>query len=395
MDLSIDTLPQQQQWRREVSDFLDRELPPAFDFEWDYNEDDQDWQTARDFWKKVGQKGWVSLTWPNEYYGSQRTPIEKWILHEEFNKRNAPEYPGIGLSVADSVLRLGTPEQRLRFLKGIASADILWGEGFTEPDHGSDLAGLETRAVRDGDEWVINGQKTFGTAAHRCEWMFVFARTNLDVPKHAGISAFAVPLDTPGVTLQPMVNLAGGRQNMTFFDNVRVPQDHLIGDVNEGWRQVWFHLGGEQLDRGGPAPSMRNFRMAYVLDKLIQFCKETKRHGMPLGNDPVVRLQIADLLIGVEAIKLLEYESFWRFESGKSSEFGPYLPAAYLKEFQPRFAQSCMEILGPAAQIQSGRWAPLAGAVDRMYRASYGNHAGGTSQVKRMVLATRGLGLPR
>jgi alkylation response protein AidB-like acyl-CoA dehydrogenase len=396
VDFSIEDGPEQQQWRAEVRAFLDAELEERIvGFDWDYDENDELWAATRDFWRKVGQRGWIGSTWPKEFGGGGKSAVDKWILHEELVRYRAPDYPGIGLQVASHVLRLGTDEQRKQHVRGVATADILWGEGYTEPDAGSDLASLTTTAVRDGDEWVINGQKTFGTAGHRAEWMAVFARTDPTVPKHAGLTCFLVKIDTPGISMTPMRNLAGGRQNATFFDNVRVPLTGQLGTVNRGWQEVWFQLGGERLDRGAPAPSVREGRLTDVLDMVIEYCKETKRDGRPLSEHADIRAQLADLLIGVESLKLFEYESFWRSTTGTHSNYGGYLAQAYYKEFWPRFAQQCMEIIGPLAIVYAGKYAPLAGAVDALYRTSFGNHAGGTSQVKRMVLATRALGLPR
>jgi alkylation response protein AidB-like acyl-CoA dehydrogenase len=295
-------------------------------------------------------------------------------------------------------MRLGTHEQRRTHLKGIASAEVLWAEGFTEPDSGSDLASLQTRAERHGDEWILNGQKTFGTAAHRCQWMYVLARTDPDAPKHAAISCFLVPLDAPGITLRALPNMAHGRQNMTFFDNVRLPLDALVGEENRAWQQVWFHMGGERLDRGGPTPSIFQRQLALLLEPVIDYCRTTRRNGRAIIEDPVVRQTLADLVIGIEGLRMLEFERLWRFESGEASPIGPalpYLADGVYKELWPRFAQACMEVIGPLGEITRGPFAPLGGEVERFYRGSFGNHGGGTSQLKRMVMATRGLGLPR
>ena len=304
----------------------------------------------------------------------------------------------IGLAVANAVIRLGTHEQRLRHLKGIAEATVLWGEGYTEPSSGSDLASLTTKAHRDGDFWVLNGQKTLGTAAHQCEWMAVLARSDANSVKHNGISAFLVPLDTPGIQMLPLHNMADGQQNQTFFENVRIPADCLLGEEGNAWNQVWFGLGGERLDRAGPSPDPWQFRISRMLTEVISYCRDTKRGGVALSEDPVIRQQLGELVRGVEIIKLMAYETYSEAMAtgvGGRGASRPNLHQAYFKEFWPHMAQVCMEIVGPLAQIQGGKWAQLEGRVERFFRASFGNHAGGTSQLKRMVLATRGLGLPR
>ena len=383
---------EQDAWRQEVRTFLDAEVPPNYEFHAAFNENDDDWAFASEFWKKVGAKGWIGLTWPKEYGGLAHPPIDRWIMDDEFHKVGAADPNFLGATFAMQVMRLGTEEQKQRWVPGVAAAEDIWAEGLTEPNSGSDLASLATRAVRDGDEWVVNGSKTFGTMAHHCNWMFVAARTDPEAPKHAGISYFGVKLDTPGVSMSPLPNIGGGRQNNTYFDNVRVPLDHLIGEEGGFWRSVWFGAGGPG---SGPTPSGQVVQMERIHRQLIEFCQATQRHGTPMIKDGAVRRQLTELAVGIEIQRALEYEGLWRFMARQPSKYGAFLPAAVNKEYAPVFVQQCMELLGPVGQIQSGRWAPLAGAVDRMYRQAYGNHAGGTSQLKRMVIATRSLGLPR
>lgn len=398
VDFCPDDTPELKAWRHEVRDFLEEALPGGWTFLYDYDEDPDDWEKYLAFWRKVGEKKWVSLTWPKEYYGLDRPGIERWILDEEFINYGVPTYPIIGMAVASSILKHGTHEQRLRHLKGIAEATVLWGEGYSEPGAGSDLAALTTKAHLDGDHWVINGQKTLGTAAHMADWMSVLARTDPDAPKHASISCFLVPLDTPGIEMTPLNNMAGGRQNMTYFDNVRIPADCLLGDAHQAWSQIWFRMGGDDLDNAISGLETHSMRMISTFSRVIQYCKETMKNGKPLSEDPVVRLQLGELMVGVDTMKLMACESYSNSIADGPVEFGEaaaHMQQAVYKEFWPHFAQICLEIVGPMAQIQGGKWAQLNGEIEHYYRGSFGNHAGGTSQLKRMVLATRGLGLPR
>jgi len=399
VDFTPDDTPQLKAWRAEVREFLERELPGGMLFDYDYDEDEERWEDYLAFWRKVGAKGWIALTWPTEYYGQGRSAIERWILLEEFCDYAVPAPPVIGLAVAAALLRHGTPEQRRRHLKGIAENTVLWGEGYTEPGAGSDLASLTTRAHRDGDHWVINGQKTLGTAAHWCQWMCVLARTDPASKSHAGISCFLVPLDTPGITIHAMQNMADGQQNATFFDNVRVPADCLLGGEGQAWSQIWFGQGGEQLDNGLPSPDLHPYRTLRTLKIVQRYARETMRDGRPLADDPVVRLQLAEIEMGVELMKLHTMERFSNAATQRMRAGNPvlvsHLHQAFYKEFWPRLAQISMEIVGPMSQLAEGPAAPLRGFLEHYFRASFGNHAGGTSQLKRMVMATRGLGLPR
>jgi len=396
MDITFTTTPRLEALREEVRTWLDEELPPGFEgFQWDFEEDPARWDFYRAFWKQQGAKRWLEPTWPREYGGAEMSAQQARVIQEEFDRRRAGGLAGIGMQVGPAILRLGTEEQKQAFLPGMAAGEIMWAEGYTEPNAGSDLASLRTRAVLDGDEWVIDGQKTFCTAGHHCNWFIIAARTDPDVTqRHKGISYFLSPMGAPGIELRPLQNIADGRQNVVFLDGVRVPAHRMLGDLNQGWNQVWFGLGGAPIptfadDDPGPEqeyePPLTG--QAWVLDQLVQYCRTTRRSGRQLADDPVVRTKLADLAIGVEIEKLLGYEG--------ACDYGFHLHQAITKEYQPEFAQTCMEILGPLAQVQTGEWAPLAGEIDRIYRRSFGNHAGGTSQVKRMVVATRALGLPR
>jgi alkylation response protein AidB-like acyl-CoA dehydrogenase len=396
MDITFTTTPRLEALRREVRAFLDEELPPEYEgFQWDFEEDPDRWAFYRQFWKKQGAKRWLEPTWPREYGGAEMSARQARVVREEFDRRRAGKFAGIGMQVGPAVLRLGTDEQKAEFLPGMAAGEIMWAEGYSEPDSGSDLASLRTRAVLDGDEWVIDGQKTFCTAGHHCNWIIIAARTDPDYAKrHRGISYFVSPTDVPGIEMRPLQNLGDGRQNLVLIDGLRVPTNRMLGDLNQGWPQVWFGMGGNPIptfedDDPGPEEDYEPGPVghAWVLDQLVQYCRATSRHGRPMAEDPIVRKQLTDLAIGVEIEKMLNHEG----ECG----YGSHLHQAIGKEFQPEFAQTCMEILGPLGQVKSGEWAPLAGEIDRIYRRSFGNHAGGTSQVKRMVVATRALGLPR
>jgi alkylation response protein AidB-like acyl-CoA dehydrogenase len=396
MDITFTTSPKLEQLRHEVQSWLAGELPAEYEgFQWDFEEGPERWAFYRQFWKKLGAKRWLEPQWPYEYGGAEMSPEEARAVQEELGRRRAGGIAGIGMQVGPAILRLGTEEQKAALLPGMAAGEIMWAEGYSEPDSGSDLASLRTRAVQDGDEWAINGQKTFCTAGHHCNWIIIAARTDPDYSKrHKGISYFLSPIDVPGIELRPMYNLADGRQNFVFLNDLRVPASRMIGQLNEGWQQVWFGMGGAPIPRfrnDDPGP-FEEYEpgptdQEWVLDQLVQYCKATSRGGQLLADDPVTRKQLADLAIGVEVEKML------RLEGG--CEHGAHLHQAISKEFQPVFAQTCMEVLGPLGQVQSGEWAPLAGEIDRVYRRSFGNHAGGTSQVKRMVVATRALGLPR
>lgn len=381
--------PEVEQFRQEVRGFLQKEVPPKYQFESDFDEDEDKWAFAFEFNKKLGKKGWIGVNWPKECGGLGKPDVYNSVFKEEIDLHEAPLLNGIGWGLAGSLLLKFAPdEQKRRFLPPIVKAETYWAEGLTEPDSGSDLSSLQTRAVKDGDDWIINGQKTFTTWGHRMDVLYCAARTDPNVPKHKGISIFCLDIKSPGVTMRPLPNIAGGRQNHTFLDNVRVPRDMMLGEEDQGWYYIMNSFYGV----GGPPGTKLRRTFAH----LVQYCKETTRNGKPLSKDPGVRMKLTELAIGVETLKMIGWDSLWRHEQKQGPQLGGALSVVFFKEFFPHFAQVAMEILGPLAVIQGdSKWAPLAGDIEHLYRKSYGNHAGGTSQVKRMVMATKGLGLPR
>ena len=381
--------PEEEAWRTEVRDFLDRELPPRYEFETDFEEDEDRWAFCRAFSKKVAQKGWLTLSWPKEHGGSERPLVYETIFRDEFAYRGAPLFNSAAIAT-HTLLKFASNEQKRRYLPNVATNDVLWAEGLTEPDAGSDLASLQTKVELDGDNWVINGQKTLVTWAHRCHILYLAGRTNSSGGKHDGISIFAMPLDAEGVTIQPLINIGGGRQNHIFMDDVRIPRDALIGEVDRGWHYITNALHG-----GAPmGTEWAKYKRAF--DDLVAWCKETHANGQPMSRDPLIREGLTGLAMDFEVLKLIEYEEIWRMEAGLDPLYGGAIGQLFMKEFIPKFADVTQEIVGPMGIfLEGGEAQILRGRLAALYLQSYGNHAGGTSQTKRVIVARRGLGLPR
>ena len=390
--MEIRFTPEEEAWRQEVRAFLDVELPPEKAFDIEFDEDDELWEFSIEFTRKVGSKGWIGLTWPEEYGGLGRTANERAIMGEEFSLREAPLCGSIGWGLtAGSLFAGGTEEQKSRWLPPISRLDMFVAEGLSEPGAGSDLASLSTTAVRDGDGWILNGQKTYTTWGTRADWLYTATRSVPDSSRHRGLTVFLVPMDSPGITMSPMWNLGGGRQNHTYLDNVRVPDEYMIGTEGNGWGLIMnaFYGGGAG---GAGAPHMHYQR---VFDEVLDHCRHARRGGRRMIDDPVVRQHLGELAVMVDQQRMLSYERLSNVAHGKPPQFAGALGVVVSKELRPRFAETCHKIMGPLSQLKASRWAPLEGQIEAWYRHSYANHAGGTSQVKRMVLATRGLGLPR
>ncbi len=389
MDLTFSE--EQEAWRAEVRAFLAAELPAEFHWDSEYDEDDEGWDFAREFTRRLGAKGWIGLTWPVEYGGLGRPPIERFILWEELYRANAPVINHIGFGLAaNALLAGGTHEQKLRFLPPIARMETFWAEGLTEPDSGSDLASLRTTARWTGEHWVVNGQKTYTTWGTHADVLYLAARTDPDAPKHRGISIFCLDLRAPGVTFAPMYNIAGGRQNHTFFDDVIVPAENLIGEVGKGWDYI---MGS--FYAGGPMGGME-CEMDHRVNDLVNWARTATRYGRPVIEDPHVRDRLAELAVMTEVSRALSYEGLSNYLHQRQPRFGGALNTVVSKEMRPRFFQLITEIVGPLAQVRGDTpETPLSGRPAEWFLRGVNNHAGGTPQVKRMVMATRGLGLPR
>ncbi len=387
MDLTF--TPEQDAWREEVRAFLDAELPPDKAFNTEFEEDDELWDFAIEFTRRLGKKGWIGLTWPEKYGGLGRPVVDRLILSEELERREAPVVNTIGWGLAAGALLAGGSDEQCRsWLPPIASMEVHVAEGLSEPGAGSDLAALSTVAKRDGDDWIVSGQKTYTTWGTRAEWLFTAARSDSDSSRHRGITMFMVPMNVEGVTLSPLWNLAGGRQNHTYLDDVRIPDEYRIGDIGQGWHLIMnaFYGGGI---------GAQHIYFERTLEELVDYCRKTVRGGAPMIEDPVVRQQLGELAILAEEQRVLAYEGLSNHNHQRPPRFAGALGVVVSKETRPVFSEICQEIMGPLSQLRPGRWAPLHGQIEALYRQSYANHAGGTSQVKRMVLATRGLGLPR
>ena len=390
MDFSFPT--EEEAFRRELLDFIHQELPP----DWEgggWSPDDWDWEFTRQMKVKLGQRGWLTMHWPVEYGGQGVSPLRSTIFSEEIAYHRVPGRDAIGLSMLASTLMIfGTEEQKKTFLPSIARGEVQWCQGYSEPESGSDLASLQTRAVEDGDDFVINGGKIWTTMAHHADWMFLLARTDPDAPKHRGISFLLLDMKTPGISIRPIPNLVGGHDfNQVFFDNVRVPQRNLVGEKNRGWYVAVILL---DFERSGIQYSAIGRRL---LDELIRYIKETPENGAPLSKDPVVRNMLTDRYIEVEVARLLAYEVAWMQGQGLVPTKEASMSKVFGTETVQRVTTTGLEILGPYGQLQRGdKWAPLRGRIPERWMLAFSNKiAAGTSEVQRNIVASRGLGLPR
>ncbi len=394
--MNIQFTQQEEDFRQEIRDFLEETLPE----DWDPlgrtgQSAEESHAFTRQMSRTLAEKGWLTLAWPKEYGGQARSIMEQVIYNEEMSYRNVPgtELGTGAISWVGPVLMLaGTEEQKSEHLPPIARGERLWCTLYSEPGSGSDLASLQTSAVRDGDDYVINGQKIWTSSAHIADWGWLAARTNPDAPKHRGISIFMLDMKSPGVSVRPIENMAGGRDfNEVYFDDVRVPSGNLVGQEDRGWYTLAVALDFERSGVGYSAGARR------TLEAMVKYAKRNERNGKPLSEDPNVRRKLSRRFIETEVSRWLAYKVAWMQSRDMVPNAEASMSKMYGTELTQRVARTGMEILGMAGQISQGsKWAPLEGHIQQLYLSSVSSTiAAGTSEIQRNIIAQRGLGLPR
>ena len=384
--------PEQEQFARDFRDYLKSHMPPEVKAEIESRRAIEKSPAYKEFICQMGRDGWLGVGWPKEYGGQGRTPMEQHIFYEIVAYERIM-LPLMALNaVGPAVMRFGTEEMKREILPPILRGELEVAIGYTEPEAGTDLASLKTTAVKDGDDYIINGQKVFTSCADYADYLWIAARTDPQAPKkHHGISVFLIPMDTPGITIEPMWLLGGERNNTTFYDNVRVPKKCLVGEENKGWKYITTQLDFERIALNPSSPMRRN------IDDTIQWAKETKVDGAPVIERPWVRTKLAELTVDVEVLKMINYYLAWLITKGVV----PYAEASVVKvfgsELYQRVNHSLLEIMGQFGQLQTGsKWAPLEGRLEQALRSDvifiFG---GGAIEIQRNIIAMAGLGMPR
>jgi alkylation response protein AidB-like acyl-CoA dehydrogenase len=388
------------EFREEVEDFLKSELPadwPLKSRHWPggygtiemQNQEMMD--TAQRFRQKLAHKGWFTIAWPEEYGGKAHSYMQQAIFDERMSYFRAPSV-GIATGIAGpTILRFGTEANKQDWIPRIANAEIEMWLGYSEPDAGSDLAGIQTTAELEGDEYVINGQKVWSTVAHLADYAWLIAKTDPDGHRHHSVSLFVVDNQSPGVTIKPLINIVGVHSfNEVFFDNVRVPARNMIGESNAGFYYLMTALDFERLLVG-----IGGFRRFF--EELVDYVKQAEREGKPLAKIDSVRLKLAEIATKIE----IAYMFFWRTAEKLDKGQVPDVESSILKltttELSRQLANVSMEIFGPYNQLEAeGEWTPIRGMAPRGYLDCISATIGaGTSEIQRTIIATRGLGLPR
>ena len=378
-------------WRDEVRGFIREHMTPGLAEEMRRISNEDVGPEARKFQEKLREKAWWGLCWPKEYGGQERSAVELFIFIEEMTLASCPYLSLTYTSMGPTILRVGTEEQKKHWLPPITRGDVEFAAGYSEPEAGTDLASLRTRADLDGDHYVVNGQKTWNTGAHSASHQWLAVRTDQEARKHQGISLLIVPMDAPGITVQPIYVWPGLRTNAVFFDNVRVPKENLIGTPGMGFYYIAMALDFERIAIGSPAMVQRMF------GQLVELVKTLERDGRPLAEDPGVRRKLARMATEIEVARWLAIQNAWAIDQGGVPTTEASMAKIAVSELSARFADMALEILGPLGQLGPDEdAAPLAGRLAWLYRiAPMLRFGGGTNEVQRIIIAQRGLGLPR
>lgn len=338
------------------------------------------------FIRRLGRDGWLGVGWPVEHGGKGRSPIEEWLFAEEMSRRRLPYGPVTLSIVGPTIMRVGTADQKRRYLPEMLRGSIQFALGYTEPNAGSDLASLETRAVRDGDEYVINGHKVFTTGAHYATHIWLAVRTGAPGSRSRGISVLIVPTATPGITVRPIGTQPGTRTNEVFFDDVRVPAENLVGAENDGWSTIAVAL---DFERSVPASDLAR--------DVEGFLRWASAAGDDVLSDRCARESLARLTIDVEVARLFGARMAWLNARGAVATTEAAVNKVWYSERRQEIASEILSLLGERGQLGPGSpGAPADGAFEHAYRfATMFKFAGGANEVQRNIIAQHGLRLPR
>ena len=342
----------------------------------------------------MGRDGWIGVGWPKEYGGQARSASEQVAFIEELVSAGVPYHAhNISASVVARALFLhGTPEQKAEHLPVILRGERFFSLGYSEPEAGSDLASLRTRAVRDGDDWIVNGQKLWTTNADKAEYVWLAARTDPDAKQHAGISVFIVSLGSPGITIRPGLAMYGRTFSTVFYDNVRVPSRAMVGGVNNGWKVITGALVEELIMLAG----MHMAIVKRAFKNLTDYIRTATVGGKVLRNDPVIRDRIGALAAEIEVARQFLLRNTSMAEQGQAPRYEAAVSKIFLSELQERLGQAALDILGTGGLLSEEADCAPVGELEQVLRHSIMPMiGGGTNEIQRTQIALRGLGLPR
>jgi alkylation response protein AidB-like acyl-CoA dehydrogenase len=391
--MHLDFTPEQKALRATIRRYWEDLFTPELRARFEGEHEEMGGPVFREIVSRMGKDGWLGIGWPKEYGGQGRSALEQFIFWDETHRARAP-LPYIGVNtIGPALMQFGSTAQKTELLPGILRGELMFGVGYTEPSSGTDLASLSTRAVREGDEYVVNGQKIFTTHAHDADYIWLAARTDPNAPKHKGISILLVPTDTPGFSFTPIYTLGGERTNATYYEDVRVPVENLVGPENAGWSLITSQLNHERITLACPGFLDR------MLDEVWAWSMRTPApdgEGM-LSEQQWVQLLLARVYAKLEALKVLNWRSAWSVSVGKPD----MAEASAVKVMGTETFVECyrllLEIVGSRGLVEQGEPGTLFGGfLEQAYRAAVTlTFGGGVNEVQRDIIAAAGLRLPR
>ena len=381
MDLTLS--PEEEAFRDELRSWIEANHPGK-----EPEGDEASFKFRRDWQRALNDAGWAGLSWPQEYGGRGATLVEQAIFNEEVVRARAPQLANVlGLAMGGpTVIAHGTEEQKERYLPPILSAEEIWCQGFSEPESGSDLASVKTRAERDGDDWVITGQKVWTTYAQYAKWCMLVARTDPDAPKHQGLTYFLLDMEQEGVQVRPLVQITGeGEFNEIFIDEARIPEENVLGGVGNGWAVAITTLMHE---RATLAFGLQ-VAVKIALGELMDRARETPSNGASAAEDPLIRDRLAQLYVESEVLRLNAYRGLTaQMKYGVPGPEGS-LGKWHWSEVNQTLTELAIDIAGERAQLDEEPW------TYRFLRARANSIEGGTTEILKNIVAERVLGLPR
>jgi len=382
-----------EEFRTELKTFLKEELPDWWEHTWVH--DERVFPLTRQICQKMAAKDWLTMSWPKEYGGADADVWSQMVVREEMwanGEPRGPQYMNLNF-IGPMLMRYGTPEQQERFLQPISNGDMMWCQGFSEPDAGSDLASLKTKATDSDEGFVVNGQKIWTSYAQTAEWCLLLCRTDPSEKKHQGLSMLLVDMKTPGITVRPIMSMSGPSEfNEVFFDNVVVPYDCLVGPRGKGWGVAISSLANERVGAALHA------KVELLFNQLVEYVKTTKdENGELLSKRPSIREGLVKLHARYRAARLLCYRVLSAMSEGDDNPVYPAVNKIFSTELNVFAGNLGLDILGAIGQLSRGdKFAPLQGDVNEHWVLSIPQViAMGSNEINRNIISQRGLGLPR
>jgi len=405
--MDFEPIPGLVEARKEFDDFFREEMkkaPPGWQGSPEEITTDEGLAFQRYMARELGKRGWICLAWPKRYGGLEKSHFDQLAFNEARAYWRAPGVDGFGAGmIGPTLLAVGSEEQKEKFLPPIARGEVWWAQLWSEPNAGSDLASAQTFAQKEGDYYIVNGQKIWTSGAHHADWGFAVVRTSRVHTRSRALSYLLFDLKSPGITINPLPTMSSHRRqeayfNEIFLDNVRVPVTDRVGEENDGWRMIRATMNFERSGLGAYGAMKRS------LSELIDFCRETKWQGEPLLNNALVRDRLAQLAIDIEAglasarhVLWGQYKLFLGEESPRDQATRSSSLKYFRSELSQRFAHTGCQVLGLYSQLKGdSKWAPLAGKFESEYQSTPGgNIHSGSTEIQKNIIAWEGLGLPR